>query len=308
MARKRTKRTSKKDSPGLLARLLADSDPELWKRFARRSCRLLVLVMVLAGVVVGLRYLDGYVHRISSERDMRLVVEFPNYPKWASEELIEYICLSSGVNGDDLLLDKELVAKWAGNLARNPWVRQVRKVHRNYNGRVVIDCELRRPVAAMREGPRLYYIDLEGVVLPSMLVDEHLVELRGEPTRLPQPGECVSSSSLMAGLGVLAMIREVDEQMPRQERIWRKLARLDVSNYEGRINRANSHLSLYTQADTEIRWGAAVGRERPFYEAPAKYKLASLYRAFKKFGSLDKYQSVELRNLRKEKADPLREG
>lgn len=308
MAGKRTKRTSKKDSPGLLARLFTGSDSEWWKQFARRLCRLLVLVIILAGAIVGLRYLDGYVHQISSERDMRLAVEFPNYPQWASEELIEYICLSSGVNGNDPLLDKELVAKWAGNLARNPWVRQVRQVHRNYNGRIVIDCELRRPVAAMREGPRLYYIDLEGVVLPSMSVDEHLVELQGEPTRLPRPGECVSSPSLMAGLGVLAMIREVDEQMPRRERIWRKLARLDVSNYEGRINKANSHLSLYTQGNTEIRWGAAVGRERPYYEAPAKYKLASLYRAFKKFGSLDKYQSVELRNLRKEKADPLRKG
>jgi len=284
--------------------------PQQWAYLAKRLGLLILIGGVIAGLGVGFRYLEEYVVKISQQRKVQLSIVLVDPPGWVSEQLREEICLSSGVKSDDPLLDKDLAAKWADNLAGNPWVSQVNKVHKRYDGRVEIDCELRRPIARVVKSGKEYYLDQEGVVLPKVHPDdfaEHLVELTGDVMALPKPGDAVTSPSLLAGIQVLAMIREVDEQLPMKDRLWTQLARLDVSNYEGRVNQAESHLTLYTKNDTPAYWGAAVGRSLPYYEAPAKYKLATLYRAYKQYGSLDVYSHVELRDLRKEKEDPLKQ-
>ncbi len=307
-ARKSTRATKKKKSSGWIIRLFGNIDPEYWKKLTRRTSRLLALIIMIAAAVAGLRYLENYVQNITRQRQVQLTLDMANPPRWAGEELIKQICLSSEVKSDDFLLDEALTEKWAQNLRNNPWVKKVNQVRKRFDGRVVIDCELREPIALVQQRGRAYYVDFDGVVLPQMPIYTHVVKLIGGQSPVPAPGESIQSESLLAGLHVLALIREVDRQLPRQERLWGQLARIDVANHEGRLSKANSHLILYTKNNTEIRWGAAVGRERPYYEAPVKYKLARLYQAFKNFGSLDEYSYVELRDLRKEKTDPLRQG
>ena len=272
----------------------------------------LAAVAVLAAVVAGVFfYLQSYVAAITRQRAVELTVVLKNPPPWASEELIRQICLSSGIRSDDFLLDTRLTGKWAANLAANAWVKQVRQVRKRYDGRVELDCQLREPIAWIEHPGRRCYIDLEGVVLPATHLNErycHLVQLRGSAQAPPAPGQIIQTPALVAGLQVLTMIRCVDEQLPTEERLWAELAALDVSNYEGRVDRAQSHLTLYTSNDTPVHWGAAVGRSRPYLEASWEYKLATLYRAHKQYGTLDYYRYVELRNRRKERADPVRQG
>ena len=112
----------------------------------------------------------------------------------------------------------------------------------------------------------------------------------------------------MAGLQVLNEIRRVDQALPPQQRLWAELAVLDVSNHEGRRDPSRPHLSLYTHNGIELRWGAAVGRSRPYHEAPWKEKIENLYRAHRQTGTLTCYQYVELRDAAKRLADPVRQG
>ena len=155
----------------------------------------------------------------------------------------------------------------------------------------------------------MYYLDLDGVVLPRVRLGgtgEHLVRLRGWSLGVPAPGERINSPAVLAGLELLAMFRKVDEDLDWEERLWEELAVLDVSNFEGRISNADAHLVVYTTNDTEILWGAQVGRSRVLYEAPYKEKLRRLYQHKKGEGSLGAYERIDLRPIRKEKADPLR--
>jgi len=309
MSRKnKVKNSRKRTSPGLLKRWFAESGSQWSKAIGRWLGCLVILIAVISGMVVGLRYLDRYVkEEVASRREIQWEVMLADpQPQWASDELKDAICLSSGLSSDDFLLDEGLVGKWAGNLALNPWVKHLNQVRKRYDGLVVIDCQLREPIGLVEQAGRVYYIDDDGVILPEMPIYGHLVRLEGFSEELPEPGQYIKSKSLVAGLQVLAMIREVDANLLSRERLWGELAVLDVGNHEGRVSREDSHLTLYTKNNTPIRWGAAVGRERPFYEAPANFKLASLYRVFKKYYSLDRYSYVDLRNLRKERSDPVR--
>ena len=279
-----------------------------WMQWCRRRGKLIVILLVLGvAVVVGFRHLEKYVAHIAQQRQISLTVELKNPPPWISEQLISEICLATGINSNDDLLDESLTMQWATALNRNPWVKRVNNIHKRYDGRVVLDCELRRPLAKVQRHGRTCYIDFEGVVLPYSPTFGHLVSLSGHGGDLPQPGESITAAPLIAGIEVLQLILRIDEQMPQQERLWQELASIDVSNYEGRRDSTRPHLALYTRGNTEIRWGAAVGNYLPYYEAPDKLKLTTLYREFKQTGSLDHYQYVELRNHRKEKADPLKQ-
>jgi hypothetical protein len=313
MAKKiRKKKSTKKPKDGIWSRILAHFDAERMDRWGRRLGKLALLGLAGALLVWGFTCLESYVHDVAGEREVRFSVEFKNRPDWASEELIEKVCLSTGIRSDDFLLDETLANKWALNLAHNPWVKQVKLLRKRYDGRLEIDCELRRPIASLKKDAKVYFVDADGVVLPAIPLTEgaggHLVQLRGARYNIPQPGERLNSPSLLAGIEVLTKIRKVDEQLPRTERLWNELAVMDVSNHEGKISSADAHLVMYTDNQTEIRWGAAVNRSRPFYEAPAEVKLVTLYKSYKKHGTLRAYEYVDLRDQRKEKADPLRQS
>jgi len=307
MARRKKSR-KKKNSPGFVARLFSKIETRHWLSLTRSLGLLLILALLTTGGAKGLQYLEKYVQDVTRQRkvSLKVVLKDPQ-PRWVNDELAEEICLASGVNCDNFLLDETLTETWAENLRRHPWVKKVHLVRKRYDGMVEIDCELRRPIAKIRRGSQSYFLDAEGIVMPAIPFYRHLVTLKGERSALPRPGEQVRSEPLLAGLGVLVMIRDLDERLSRRDRLWQELQVMDVANFNGRINRLNSYLILYTSNKTPIRWGAPVGEEVVNNEPPAKYKLASLYRTHKKYGSLDEHVYVELRDYRKEKADPRRQ-
>lgn len=293
----------------LWQRVKGSLEPQQWQWLGRRLAQLVIVVAMGTGSVYGLLYLEGYVRQVHAERGVQLKVMLKDRPVWATAELIEDICLSSGIRSDDALLDDNLTRRWSKNLMANPWVKQVKEVRKYYDGLVELDCQLREPLAAVADQKGRHFIDVEGVVLPAVpLADGEVVELIGNFRSLPAPGKPVENEEIMAGLEVLALIRQVDENLPAKERLWRELAMLDVSNFKGRRYADQPHLKLFTQNHTEIRWGAAVNQERALYEASATEKLKTLYRKHRLYGTLDKFISVELRDRRVERADPLREG
>lgn len=270
----------------------------------RRLIKLLAVAAVMALVAGVMWRLERYVEHAARTRDVQLTASMQNPPRWASDELVREILLSSGIHHDDFLLDKELTMRWAQNLSRNPWVKKVNRVRKLYSGEVRFDCELRRPVAMLRQGFSVRYVDAEGVVLPEatlVVPYGHVIKLRGSVAALPQPGESIRDDALIAGIQVLAWIRGADEQLKPEERLWSELAVLDVSNYNGRVDLSVSHLTLYTNNSTEVRWGAAVGRSVPYGEASAKCKINTLYRKHRLAGSLELFPYVELRDPPKDR-------
>jgi hypothetical protein len=282
---------------------------ELCGKLRRGFLGLLAAVIGVGGVGWGLRNLEGYVRGIAQDRAVKLTVSMKQPPAWADPALVESICLSSGIRCDDTLLDEKLTEIWAGNLALNPWVKRVMRVQKGYSGQVEVECELRQPIASVEEaGDATYFIDAEGVVLPGATVHCHVVKIAGIRGEIPPPGQTITGADAAAGLEVLTKILQMDQQLPASDRLWKELAELSVNNYEGRVSQRDSHLMIYTQKATEIRWGAAIGRSVPYHEADVKYKLATLYRTYQKYGSLDRLLYVELRDWRKETTDPIRQN
>jgi len=309
MGRKRKKSVGRKKSHSFgLVSLMANWLNSEWMQWCQRRTGLVVVLLIMAGVVVfGFEQLEGYVANVTRQRQVALTIKLKDPPQWISEQLIEEICFSTGINRDDDLLDESLTKQWAMNLSQNPWIKRVNKIHKQFDGLVVLDCDLRRPLAKVQRNNQTVYIDFEGVVLPYSPTYGHLVALRGHPAPLPKPGQSITAAPLIAGIEVLQQILSVDEKLSAQDRLWQELASIDVSNYQGRRDASRPHLVLYTHGQTEIRWGAPIGDYLPYYEASDILKLTTLYREFKQTGSLDHYQYIELRNHRKEKADPLKQ-
>ncbi|MBN2210176.1 MAG: hypothetical protein JW709_02160 [Sedimentisphaerales bacterium] len=307
MARKKVKKV-KKDRPKFWQRLKEGLEPEQWVWLRRRGIQVAVMLMVIVGGAAGMKYLQTYVKSVTARREIPLRLTCEHIP-WATQEHIQQILLSSGVKNTDNLLDETLVSQWAENLQANPWIRRVRKVHKHYDGLIEFDLELREPVAMVEDHSGRYMVDAEGIVLPMVrLADGHVVRLTGQVEALPQPGQAITSSALLAGLEVLTYIKSYDDRLPASDQLWRELAMLDVSNYNGRRYADQTHLKFYTCGNTELRWGAALGKEIALYEAPPERKLETLYRKHSIYGTFDKFMSVELCELRPEVADPLRRG
>jgi hypothetical protein len=310
MATKKRKKTTKKTAePGLTERIgqIWQSEHLGWMK--KKLGILILLVLLAAAVGFGFSFLERYVQQVNRSRQVKLKVELADPPRWASRELIENVCLSTGISRDDDFSDPELVKSWNANLAKNPWVKKINSLRKRYDGLLKIDCELRQPIASIQAGSELYYVDVEGVLLQAVPLDGpagHLVRLQGNTPERIHPGIPITSPPLLAGIEVLAEIRNTDMQFPREDQLWSELAVMDVSNFEEHIAKGESQLVIYTADNTEIRWGAAKNRELPYYEAPLKTKLSHLYRSHKRYNSLSPYEFVDLRYIRKEKADPLR--
>jgi len=314
MSRKKKKKSTRKKNPvSFWQRVTGGAQPEWWGSFKRKLLYVVLVGVWLTAAVLGLSYLEHYVQGLPQYQDVSLVVELANPPDWVGEDLIDQVCLAAGLQVDDFLLDDELTDRLLVNLldqSKSPWIKHVRQVRKCYDGKVMIDCELRRPIASIRQGNRVCFIDAEGVVLPTAALAgryNHIVKMQGVDVKLPRIGEPVNSESLMAGIEVLALIRGTDEKLRREERLWHELATIDVSNWEGRISAINPHLLLYTHSNTEIKWGAAAGRSLPYNEASVGQKLSMLYRNHRATNSLDDYEYVDLRNQRLERSNPLRD-
>ena len=266
-----------------------------------------LLVMAVALIAAAFWRMERYVLDVAAREQNPLTALMIDPPRWASDELIHEILLASGIRQDDFLLDEQLTNRLAQNLSRNPWVKRVNCIRKQYGGEITFDCQLRRPIAVLRQGLSLRYIDSEGVILPNAQLVQpygHVIEISGAVAAPPPPGESITDTSLIAGIQVLAWIRAVDEQLTSDEQLWSELAVLDVANYNGRVDPQASHLTFYTKNHTEVRWGAAVGRSLPYGEAPAKSKIATLYRKHKLAGSLELFPYVELRDPPKKRRGP----
>ena len=75
-----------------------------------------------------------------------------------------------------------------------------------------------------------------------------------------------------------------------------EIDRVDVSNFNGRENSKLAHIVLYAKDNTQIIWGAEIGKWQQHFESTDVQKIANLYEHYKEYGTLLGVKYIILRD------------
>jgi cell division septal protein FtsQ len=97
-------------------------------------------------------------------------------------------------------------------------------------------------------------------------------------------------------MAVLNRLSLMDIAVSADKPLLRQIDRIDVANFEGRKNKREPHISLYTKDGTQIIWGAELGTWQRHLESPDDDKLAKLYTYYQQYGTLSGVKYINLRD------------
>lgn len=269
--RRRTKQRARWAGPGLTG---------IFKAF--------VVVGVLAGIVVALMLLEKYVSRTVPAPQAAVELELAGVPAWVNEQLEERVYAAAQGKGERLRLDEETALSVQRNLVRQVvWLDDVRV--RTTHNCLRVEGRWRKPVALVQSGPAKFYVDGEQVVLDFVpIAGLPIVEIKGLPatTKSPPLGGVWLRDDLAAAIAILNRLDQMDRSLAPDKPLLNEIDRIDISNFNGRENSRRAHIVLYTKDDTEITWGAEVGKWHEHLESTDEQKLAKLYGYYTEYGTL----------------------
>jgi len=240
------------------------------------------VVCVLAGIVIGLIFLKKSVP--ISEGKVRL----GDVPAWVTGELRKKVLAAAGDEGEDLRLDENAAALVQKNIKKEVvWLDDVKV--QTMHDHLLIKGRWRRPVGLVKSGRRKFYVDAGQVVLDFVAIPHlPIVEIIGlSPTRkTPQLGKVRQGDDLVAAITILDRLDRMDKSDTSDKPLLYEIDRIDVSNFNGRKNSKRPHILLYAKDDTEIIWGAEVGKWQRYLESTDEQKLAKLYSYYEENGTL----------------------
>lgn len=250
--------------------------------------KILAVAAALCGAVVALALLERYVKgTVPAPRDT-LELELAGVPAWVNDQLKEKVYTAAQAADTRLKLDDETALLVQNNLARQvAWLDNVRV--RTTHDCLRIEARWRRPVAVIKSGPVKFYVDGEQVVLDFVPIgDLPIVEIQGlAPTSESPPlGGVWQREDLAAGIAILNRLDQMDRTLTPDKPLLYEISRIDVSNYDGRKDDRKPHIILYATDDTEINWGAELGKWQRHLESTDEQKLAKLYGYYKEYGTL----------------------
>jgi len=244
---------------------------------------------IVVGIVVGFSFLEKYVKETTPISDETVRLELANVPSWVNDQLKERVLAAAKGDGEDLRLDEKAALssmKW--NIEREVvWLDEV-KVKTMHDG-LHIEGRWRKPVALVKSGTRKFYVDAEQVVLDFVQMPHlPIVEVKGLSliTKTPPLGEVWQRDDLAAAITILDQLSQMDRLVTPDKPLLYEIDRVDVSNFNGRENTQHAHIILYAKDNTEIIWGAEVGKWQRHLESTDEEKLAKLYEHYKEYGTL----------------------
>ncbi len=235
-------------------------------------------VMVLGGVAAGWGWGQRRLRdAVATRNSMPVEVDLVGLPAWmprpVSEELKTLV--QTTLKPDPF--DQESLRLTLEKLRTSPWIASVHHVIRRPGRQVRVLADYRQRAALIRSGPTYHLVDREGVRLPyvyeaSEAPQVGLPLIHGVRTARPAPCQPWDSPDLAAGLKLAALIAA--------QPWFKQVAAIDVSNYNGRLDKRKGHLKISTALDGDedpfnnpgIEWGRAPGDEK--FEAPAAWKLS----------------------------------
>jgi len=265
--------------------------------------KVLAVVCVLCGIVIGLMYLEKYVKDTIHAQQGAGELELADVPLWVSDQLSdqlkEKVYAIAKAKGSNLGLDDDTASSVQRNIEKLfPWLDEP-KVQATHNI-LRVEGQWRKPVALVKSGLIKFYVDAEQVVLDFMPMPDQLpiVEIKGLPlvTKIPPLGEVWQRNDLAAAIMILDRLDYMDKSETPDKPLLREIGRIDVSNFNGRHNSRQPHIILYSKDNTEIIWGAEVGKWQQHLESKDEEKLAKLYGYYKDYGTLS--GGVKFINLR----------
>jgi hypothetical protein len=228
----------------------------------------LVALAIGCGILHGLAVLRDQVraspmYQMSSD-SLRLV----KGPDWMTPAIRAEV--SEGLLTPDFpqqfsLLDRDIGRRIAAAYEKCVWVERVERVVKHdpradpQAPPLEVFLKFRRPIAMVKHHDAYCLVDDRGIRLPGVYGEPRLgatqfLEISGVASYPPAPGQKWEDPALLSG------IRVADAVEPKREVF--RLAIVDVSNYEGRRNKADTEIALLTATrKTCIKWGKAPGPE-----------------------------------------------
>ena len=248
-----------------------------------------VAACILVGIVVGFSFLERYVKETSPISDKAVRLELADVPDWVNSQLKEKVLAAAKGDSENLRLDENAaLSSMKRNIEREiAWLDKV-KVQTTHDG-LRIEGRWRRPVALVKSGLSRFYVDAEQVVLDFVEMPHlPIVKITGMSLiiKMPPLGKIWGRDDLAAAITLLDRLDRMDKLVTPDKPLLYEIDRIDVSNFNGRENTQHPHIVLYAKDDTEIIWGAEVGKWQQHLESTDEQKLANLYEHYKEYGTL----------------------
>jgi hypothetical protein len=243
---------------------------------------------ILVGIVAGFSFLEKYVKETTPISDETVRLELANVPAWVNDQLKQKVLAAARGDGEDLRLDENAASPVQQNIAREVvWLDEV-AVQRTHDG-FHIEGRWRRPVALVKSGLSRFYVDAEQVVLDFVEMPHlPIVKITGLPliTKTPPLGEVWGREGVAAAVEIIKRLEQMDRLVAPDKPLLYEIDRVDVSNFNGRENTQHPHIVMYAKDNTQIIWGAEVGKWQRYLESTDEQKLAKLYVYYKEYGTL----------------------
>jgi hypothetical protein len=260
--------------------------------------KVLAVICVCAGLVIGFIYLERYVKNTTPTSTGTIVLELADVPVWVNDQLKSEILTAARNSSEDLKIDENTAFLVQRSIEKEiVWLDDV-KVQTTHEG-LRIEGRWRKPVALIKSGIRRFYVDAEQVVLDFIeMPNLPTVRIAGLSvrTKVPPLGEVWGREDVAAAILILDRFGQMDKLVTPDKPLLAEIDRIDVSNFNGRLSDRSPHIILYTKDNTQIIWGAEVGKWQRYLESTDEQKLAKLYGYYKEYGTLS--GGVKYINLR----------
>ena len=247
-----------------------------------------VVVCVLAGLGIGFVFLGKYVQKAVPVSKQQAILKLFDKPFWVNAHLEEKIYTAARAYGEDLKLDEDVARSVQENIQSLVSLVDGVKVQATSSS-LLITAKWRKPIALVKLGRRNFYIDRNMVVMDFVPMPElPIVRVKGLSVTLEAPdlGQVWQLDDLKSATVLLNRFGQKDEELTADKPLLFEIDSIDVSNFNGRLNRNKPHIVLYTKDNIQIIWGAEFGTWQRHLEAPDEEKLTNLYDYYKEHGQL----------------------
>jgi hypothetical protein len=250
-------------------------------------------VLMVAGLTIlpcclffGFVYLDRYVKKAVPVAKRTGLIQLVEPPWWLNDALKERIYAAATANGEELKLDEDAAKSVRCNLEKaGGWLDNV-KVQTTWHT-FRIRAKWRKPLAVIKGQKQTIMADadrhpMDYVEVPNLPV-VNVVGFAEEPG---SESAASKKDDIAAAVAILDRLDRRDSLEGQGRGLLYEIAKIDVSNFNGRKSAKNPHIVLYATDGTEIIWGAELGKWYRHLEVTDEQKIARLYSYFYEKGTL----------------------
>ncbi|OQY99933.1 MAG: hypothetical protein B6D35_08145 [Candidatus Brocadia sp. UTAMX2] len=178
-------------------------------------------------------------------------------PSWMNDHFTDSIKRVAALNDYYGMYENNLTQKIADIYGGVVLVKDVDSVKRVFPNKLAIKLLLRKPFACIKSRSNSYLVDEDGVLLPKeyyTLKDtayDSLYIQSNKLTRLPLYGSEWDDKGIKAGIALVKFLRANNIHNLF------KIVSVDVSNVCKRRSTSKSDIVLWTENNTQIRWGCS---------------------------------------------------